>query len=500
MKRTRTIILGSLLAAATLTSCDMDKYPYDGIAVDNAIESLDDCQKLRNGLYRDLRILASTTSNFLATEMQADGIIPTNNYGNQWSSQYLWNLEAADESATGMWNNNYVTIAQSNLIIDGINRLQTEGSLADDDLTTARNILGEAYMVRAMCYLDLATKFCNLYDPTTADNEMGVPLVTSYAPSSDNSTFPGRSSLADTYRRITDDLASARQNLNAQNAQASEYLTPDALTALEARTALLMKEYDRAIEAATSLISSNRYPLISNLEEYRHMWQYDEGTELICQLFASEQEPSGAMGAWFLDEITYNITLLPAADMVNLYGEQDIRLNTYFAMSPVVFGDGSAYQMAVIYKYPGNPNLYTGANTYMNKPKLFRMAEMYLVAAEAYCMKGGADNESTAYNTLYALMSARDNTLLPNRVTGNALRQLIRTERLKELCYEGFRWLDLKRYGEGFTRMQSQADELSYNFGLNQTVRADNHQWLWPIPQDEIESNPQISDQQNPQY
>ena len=97
-------------------------------------------------------------------------------------------------------------------------------------------------------------------------------------------------------------------------------------------------------------------------------------------------------------------------------------------------------------------------------------------------------------------MSARDASLRSQPVSGEILKQLIRTERLKELCYEGFRWLDLKRYGEGFTRMASQADELSYNFGLNLQVSANDHQWLWPIPQDEIEANPQIKNQQNPGY
>jgi starch-binding outer membrane protein, SusD/RagB family len=38
----------------------------------------------------------------------------------------------------------------------------------------------------------------------------------------------------------------------------------------------------------------------------------------------------------------------------------------------------------VINKYPGNPALFTAASTnYQHKPKVFRVAEMYLIAAEA---------------------------------------------------------------------------------------------------------------------
>ena len=48
--------------------------------------------------------------------------------------------------------------------------------------------------------------------------------------------------------------------------------------------------------------------------------------------------------------------------------------------------------------------------------------------------------------------------------------------------------------------MISQYDELSYNLGLNMQVSASNNQWLWPIPQEEMDANPQIQEQQNPGY
>lgn len=500
MKKIKSLILTSACIALTLTSCDMDKYPYDSIPVENAVESLSDCQNLRNGMYRDLRIISSSFSGFMAQEMQADCLIPTNNYGNQWSNPYLWDMESSDSDATTVWNNNYVTIAQCNLIINGILRLESEGKLASEDLADAKNILGEAYMVRAMCYYDLATKFCNLYDANTAEEVLGVPLVDTYAPAADNSTFPPRSSLAATYSFILSDIGNAESNLSTTGSQGAVYLTTDALTAFKARVALWMKDYDTALTNATALINSQKYPLISNDQEFKQMWLNDTGSELICQLFASKQELPTAMGSWFLDEITRNQTILPAADIIMKYEETDIRLNTYFTMAPVNFANGATYEVACVNKYPGNPELYTGANNYTNKVKVFRIAEMYLIAAEAYFMKGGATNELNAYDTLFQLMSARDASLRSQPVSGEILKQLIRTERLKELCYEGFRWLDLKRYGEGFTRMASQADELSYNFGLNLQVSANDHQWLWPIPQDEIEANPQIKNQQNPGY
>ena len=162
-KKITTYLLATA-CAAVFASCDMDKYPYDRIPVENAVTNLSDCQNLRSGMYRDLRILSSSQDNFLATEMQADCIVPTASHGHTYSPQYLWTMGASEGTVTQVWANNYVAIAQCNLLIGGIPSLEESGALSEADMTTARNILGEAYMVRAMCYFDLATKFCNLYD------------------------------------------------------------------------------------------------------------------------------------------------------------------------------------------------------------------------------------------------------------------------------------------------------------------------------------------------
>lgn len=81
MKTLKSIILTSILTL-TLVSCDMDKYPYDKIPLDSAAKSFADCQKLRTGMYRDLRIIGVSV-NALASEIQADGFIPLSYFGNQ---------------------------------------------------------------------------------------------------------------------------------------------------------------------------------------------------------------------------------------------------------------------------------------------------------------------------------------------------------------------------------------------------------------------------------
>ncbi len=498
MKKITSIILTSGLLAL-LVSCDMDKYPYDSIPTETAIQSVSDCEKLRTGLYRDLRIIAQNT-NSLGSDFQADEFIPTSYWGNQYGSQYRWDAISSDDLFATTWSNSYNVIGQCNFMLNGIERLVNGGELSETDLATVNNIRGEAHLVRAFSYATLADRFCEAYDANTAANVYGVPLVTVYAPSADNSTYPGRSSLAETYALIKEDIANAKTYLTAPGAQMSEYLTADAVKAFEARIALLTGDYDTAISSAESLINSGAYPLINDAAAFNNMWLNDQTSEAICQLYSDKQQLAPAMGSWFLDEINNKPSFLPSADIINSYGENDIRLHVYFVEGIIEPAEGEQYTMILFNKYPGNPAMNDGSNNYVNKPKLFRIAEQYLIAAEAYAMRNNAGDMQKAYDVLFQLMSARDNTLANNPVTGTALISLIRAERERELVGEGFRLTDLKRYGEGFTRQQSQDDALSNPIGLNMQVSADNTHWLWAIPQREIDANPQIKGQQNPGY
>ena len=77
-------------------------------------------------------------------------------------------------------------------------------------------------------------------------------------------------------------------------------------------------------------------------------------------------------------------------------------------------------------------------------------------------------------------------------------------ERAKELFGEGFRFTDLKRWGKGFARSEAQDDQIISNAGGSNTEflakTADDPHWVWPVPQAEIDANPQIKDQQNAGY
>ncbi|MBQ5802658.1 MAG: RagB/SusD family nutrient uptake outer membrane protein, partial [Bacteroidales bacterium] len=199
---------------------------------------------------------------------------------------------------------------------------------------------------------------------------------------------------------------------------------------------------------------------------------------------------------------TVSPDFIPESWVLDLFDGNDMRAS-WFEGYNLTFQSikGGAY---ILNKFPGNPALNApGAkdSNWINKIKPFRIAEQYLIAAEAYAMNGNDEKALEYYN---ALRAARIADYEEEYITGEALVEAIKEERVRELIGEGFRFYDLKRYGKGMTRSQGQNDNILANANDTQTelfsATADNFRWLWPIPQAEIDSNPQIKGQQNSGY
>ena len=115
-------------------------------------------------------------------------------------------------------------------------------------------------------------------------------------------------------------------------------------------------------------------------------------------------------------------------------------------------------------------------------PKPLRLAEQYLIRAEAYCEKG---NYSAASADLSALRETRYSSGGTISVNAGNWQETISDERVRELYMEGFRLHDLKRWGMGFERTpQSQTQ----SEGSSLKIEAGNPLFVWPIPNHEIVS------------
>lgn len=86
--------------------------------------------------------------------------------------------------------------------------------------------------------------------------------------------------------------------------------------------------------------------------------------------------------------------------------------------------------------------------------------------------------------------------LTTGNLTGDVLFSTIKDEWTREFVGENFRLDNLKRWGDGFTRMDPQ--EIGTGMFSNTcpltgfTISADNQRWIWEIPSQELQANPNI--------
>lgn len=502
MKR-KYILIAFLSLLLGFISCDMDKYPYDSIPSENAMENLNDCKGRRVALYSQLKGMF-TGAYVLATEFQTDLYHATVGFSNNYGAMYTWSFQTSEEVCETQWFAYYGVIANTNYIIEGIEKLLQDATIADEDKDEMRVYYGEAHLIRAFCYYELAIKFCQDYEPETANTTMGVMLVTKYEPTSVSSKYPGRSNLAETYKRITDDIETASKYITLSGAPNSNYLSQDVIKAFAARVALTMHDWTTAINNATDLINSGTYPLISDGNKYANLWIKDEGSENIFLTAMGLNDLGNASGTRFIDDNGQGPKpdYVPEKWVIDLYDQaNDIRFGAYFQQKEVVIEAVATDDLFLLYKYPGNPDLQkSNTSNYVNKGKPFRIAEMYLIAAEAYAEKGGSDAEAS--NILNDLKAKRIANWARQNYTGSSLKAEIRNERTRELIGEGFRLFDLKRWKMGVTRGEGQNPAMTFPGATHGSLskEANDPRFLWPIPKAETDVNPQIKNQQNPGF
>lgn len=117
---------------------------------------------------------------------------------------------------------------------------------------------------------------------------------------------------------------------------------------------------------------------------------------------------------------------------------------------------------------------------------IMRLAETYLLRAEAYIGKGDLVNAAADINVVRKRAQAAP--VLPSEVNIDYLLD----ERARELIWEQPRRLELMRTGKLVERVKK------YNRLSKNTIKDYNN--LWPIPYSEIERNTEVTIKQNPGY
>lgn len=487
-------------AMLLLSSSCLDQKPASSIPPEEAMQRAEDAEQTLIGIYASLKSSALFSGLLtILPDLQADLVYAVDGYSNTYGNIWQWDLRSTTTEIESVYAALYQTISRCNFYLDCIGGVMA--SVTDDaTLDILDGYTGEVYCIRALCYSKLIECFCKAYDPATAASTPGVVLRTKYF----TPEPVRRATLADSYDRVLADLSEAERLLpEEEDAPSNVYLSLAAAYALHARVALAMRDWETAADYATKVIGNKKFALASvskatyasSMDDFFYMWAYDAGEEIIWRLGFTTTSYGGALGTVFLnftrDYTYYYPDFVPAAWVVNgLYGSADGRYSAYFAgaESNVVIGYDHGLSWPLLVKYWGNRN-FTGINIYqVSMPKPFRLAEQYLIRAEAYCRLkrfGEANRDLTALRTQRGVSAL-------NVTSSNWLR-LLSEERVRELYMEGFRLGDLKRWGaeiadsEGYSIVRTpQSNSLAEGSSLK--VRCDDPRFVWPIPQSELDA------------
>ena len=493
IKNIKTYILSGILALS-MSSC-LDKYPEDSIRMDQAINTVDDMDKLVYGIYDSFKSSALYSGNLtILPDLQADFVYCVKGYSNAYGDIYRWkDIKATNTDIEAVYADLYGVINNANFLLDNVDKVKANTN-SDKELDKLEQCEGEAYFARALAYSELIKCFCKAYDSDEqAAKELGVVLTEHYYGNEPQK----RATLKESYDFVLRDLDKAAEYLKIDDDFTGSlyneiYFNEYTCHALRARISLYMHKYDDAIKYASKVIGSKYYTLekassntYSNTSYYQYQWTAGKSTEGIWKVGFTVNSYGGALGTIFdnYNYVTYRPDYVPETWVINSFDSNDLRAAAIFTTR--VTGYEHGLQWPLLSKYFGDAEFLNNNILHVHQPMVFRLSEQYLIRAEAYAMK---KDYAKAGKDISTLRTARYSSYGGNTSMSesNAMK-IIEAERVKELYMEGFRLNDLKRWHKGFERKA--ADQPAANFVQSSLkVEKDDPLFVWPIPQHELEA------------
>ncbi|PWV44532.1 RagB/SusD family nutrient uptake outer membrane protein [Chitinophaga sp. S165] len=369
-------------------------------------------------------------------------------YTNSGNGQFYWSLF-------------YTTIYRLNAALEGLSA--SEGVIP----VIKKQLIGEVLFLRAFSYFYLVNLYGDVPLLTTADYKI-------------NSITP-RSSSSEVYKAIVDDLNKAKAMLSDDYLAANilnlseDRIRPNKMAAssLLARVYLYMEKWNEAILESSLVINDPLYA-IDNLQDVfkknsrESIWQIQpQSLDGIyfntwdARTFVLESGPNDSQNPVWTSEF-----------LLSAFEKNDQRLIDWMGI------DSST---GVKYYYPFKYKHYKNDEPLIEYVSVLRLAEQYLIRAEAKLKTGNLVEARIDLNKI----RERSNLKAIDFERPDQLADAILHERQTELFTEwGHRWLDLKRTGE--------VDKV-----MNIVVPKKGGEWrsykkLYPIPSADIRLNPNI--------
>lgn len=414
------------------------------------------------------------------------GVIANNEPGDYFFGYYTWQQQVGINSdgteirkEDSDWNRIYKHINICNMVLADIDNQDVR--TANDELERQR-VKGEAYFLRGAYYFTLANLYGKPYNPQTSSSDLAVPIkLTEFI---EDELFE-RNTVEEVYQQAISDLQQAEKTLKGTTSKSYYRANQTAAQLLLSRLFLYKQDWIQAANYAQQVINAgdNRLQDLNTMAE----GQFFLNPKLPEVIFT--MGTGGLRRSFAADAQTFGIT----RDFYSLYDSDNDLRKTYF----VKWNDTYGYPEYV----KGGPKTEM-ARSALSANFLLRSAEAYLNLAEAAAYSG---DEEAARRALTTLRRARFSAGADVSESGSNLINLIRDERARELCLEGHRWFDLRRYAicsvqpytktirHNYTQMQYQLSYVTWSYewvpiqSRFYELKTDDPAMTLPIPKEVID-------------
>lgn len=442
------IVILFLFATGLITSCKkyINEGPIDAPTDASFWTSERAAQSGLAGAYGLLRTaLSSDHAYFIFGDATANEFSSYNDWTlNDLSSANRWNFNYVpyNEYILHNWTNFYQIISQCNLIISKVQSIPA-ANFTDDPVATKKQILGEAYFIRAYCYYYLTEVW-------------GQPVIVTQAYTDPIHAQPvARSTDADGFNQVVSDLKMSAGLLQYGYTDATKVAVQankGAAFALLAKTYMWQKQYQLASAAADSVIQNGQYALESAANYASIFKGHDQESIFeMNMLYSPNQNESqsgtnnGIFGIFLSDPFVngksgdnWQVNLDVVNNLFDTTSTQDARLKaTFYGLHSrntlmVKYAD-------VIYQNPSQKTL-----PYINNNLvLLRLSDILLIKAEAQANLGDLGGAASYLNMVRQRAGA--DPYIPD--TQQNLIYTVMDERGRELYGEGQWFFDLVRSG-----------------------------------------------------
>lgn len=480
-----------------------------------------------NALYNLQRNYLSDTEmgTAIALERATDLAVTNSGTGNYFGIYAPANLRSSSAQAAHMWRTMYGIIGKANEIIRAGEQLP--------DTDALRATIAEARCFRAQSYFLLYRTFDRIWlniEPTTWEN---VDEPKTYR----------AASTVEVFDLLYEDTGYAIENLEWQSAEPGRF-NQAAARHMKAKAALWIKDWDEALKQVDEIDKSGYYELIDLDEVFTgadlnhreallvQQWSKNPGGNLsdgtplghfyASFFIASYRQEIGGTAEYATSYENWGFTYgrcLPSPYLFSLYDQaRDKRYDGYYIHRYRNTTDNALPYGSItvqpgdyfpLYKngtknrfvYPGcikYGDIWTRIPSETRSYKdiiLYRLAETYIVGAEAALMVGNQTLAKRYYNETWQRAGN-------DEFTGTLTIKDIIDEQARELSFEGDRWYFLKRLGILIPQVTNYAGDIEISSSLagRTNLPANPHFIRWPIPEAEIINMGAENFPQNPGY